>query len=78
MRIGSLENSIMTFKVKSNPTKTKINEGEDTRWRSKGHAHRVLDPEPDVCPYCLGRGYHIHDHGKEECVTCNGTGEIWL
>ena len=51
---------------------------EDTRWKTKGHAHKELDKEPEICPYCWGHGHYDNEAGLlVECFTCQGTGEVY-
>ena len=53
----------------------------DTRWRTKGGAHRKLSYIPKPCHGCSGRGFTITTvHEKRTvvstCPTCGGAGEI--
>lgn len=40
----------------------------------KCHEHKPKVSEPEVCPYCEGRG-KLDNH--DDCYNCQGTGEVW-
>lgn len=40
----------------------------------KGHAHKMKELTPEVCPDCFGKG--VLEDG-EECPTCQGLGVIY-
>lgn len=59
--------------------KKNLDNERDTRWRTKGHRHKMKEVEPKVCSSCKGTG-HIYKFDVcwvyYECKTCQGTGEI--
>ena len=57
-------------------SKTIHNEGTDTRWRNKGHAHERSDKaQPKVCTNCNGVGKITLKNYITICHKCMGTGE---
>jgi len=59
--------------------KKNLDNEKDRTWREKGGPHHCPIPMPDVCPDCQGRGYTTSNAGLSEmCLTCEGTGEVWV
>lgn len=53
---------------------------EDTRWRTKGHTHKVYTKEDymKICPFCDGLGtFEISSSREEICEYCDGQGVIY-
>lgn len=57
------------------PIKSKMTE-VDTRWRTKGGAHKVDHHDPHVCTNCRGTGVVIHGLYHADCPVCGGIGEL--